>query len=51
MRIVDVEVVVSERPNPRVFRWRAGLPGSDPVAMDTTLSIRTMSRLQSLRAI
>ena len=41
MRITDVRVVITERPNPRVFRWRAGLPGSDPVAMDTTLEIHT----------
>ena len=41
MKITAVEVEVSEQPVTQPFRWRAGLPGSDPINFSTRLTIKT----------
>jgi L-alanine-DL-glutamate epimerase-like enolase superfamily enzyme len=41
MRITAVEVEVTEKPEEHHFRWRAGLPGSDPRTITARVEIRT----------
>ncbi len=41
MKITDVLVTIDDRPNPHTFRWRAGLPGSDPRAITARVEIAT----------
>jgi L-alanine-DL-glutamate epimerase-like enolase superfamily enzyme len=41
MKIVDVEVELIERPAAPAFRWRHGLPGSEPAHTAGVLRIRT----------
>ena len=41
MKITDVHVTIDDRPNPHTYRWRAGLPGSDPRAITARIEITT----------
>ena len=41
MKITAVEVKVTEEPVTQPFRWRDGLPGSDPVTISARLTIKT----------
>ncbi len=41
MRITDVQVHLADIPAAPPFRWRAGLPGSDPAVTGAVLRIRT----------
>ena len=48
MRITDVEVHLYQIPASSSFRWRAGLPGSDPAVTGAALRILTDTGLEGL---
>jgi L-alanine-DL-glutamate epimerase-like enolase superfamily enzyme len=48
MRIVDVKVHLIKRPAAPVFRWRAGLPGSEPEGIGGILRIITDGGIEGI---